>query len=453
MGGQTGTQQQQTVQTTQLPPWINDAAQQNYAFAQNVANRPLQQYQGQLTPDVSDQLQQSWNTAATAGNAGLPQLNAATAGFVGALGQTPMSVTNPGNASAITAGNVGDTDLSKYMNPFTQSVINSSLPIMQQQLGQTLSTNAGNAVNQGAFGGSRFGVQQGTAQAQGALGMANMAAGLNSQNFTQAQAAATGDINRQLSAATTNQASQQTDLARALQAQQSNQAAQQAKINSDIQASSGLNSAAQTAGQQAQNAFTMQNTAGTQQMSTAQDQINAQMAKFQQAWGYPTQQLGVLQSALGMTPYGQTTTGQSNTQTYTPTDWAALAGAGIGALGNIFKAPIGGTSDKRLKKNLKRVGTHRPTGVPVYDFNWKGEPPGARKTRGPMAQDIEKVLPGAVKENPLTGVKHVHPAVLGALSQPTPVGGKGALRTLSPVSHTQHRRRVRPPQIRGALSG
>lgn len=422
MGGQTGSQQQQTQQTTQLPPWINDAAQQNYGFAQNVAARPLQQYQGQMVPDVSQQLQQSWNTAATAGNAGLPQYNAATAGFVGALGQTPTNVT---------AGQVGDTNLSKYMDPYTQSVINASLPIMQQQLGQTLATNAGTAAQTGAFGGSRFGVQQGTAQAQGALGEAQMAAQLNQANFGQAQAAATGDINR------------------TLQAQQGNQQAQQAKINSDIAASSGLNTTGAGIAQQANNAFTMQNTAGTQQMATAQDQINAQMAKFQQAWGYPTQQLGVLQSALGMTPYGQSTTGTSDTQTYTPTDWAALAGAGIGALGNIFKAP---TSDKRLKKNLKRVGTHKPTGVPVYDFNWKGQPPGARKTRGPMAQDVEKVLPNAVAADRM-GIKHVHPAVLGALSRPTPVGAHGALRPLTPMQHTQHRRRVRPPQLRGALSG
>ena len=104
MGGQTGTQTQQTQSTTQLPPWINDAAQQNYGFAQQVASRPLQQYQGQMTPDVSDQLQQSWNTAATAGNAGLPQYNAATAGFMGALGQTPMSVNAGGNTMQVNAG-------------------------------------------------------------------------------------------------------------------------------------------------------------------------------------------------------------------------------------------------------------------------------------------------------------------------------------------------------------
>jgi hypothetical protein len=43
VGGQTGQQEQQTQQTTQLPPWVNDAAQQNYALAQQIGARPLQQ--------------------------------------------------------------------------------------------------------------------------------------------------------------------------------------------------------------------------------------------------------------------------------------------------------------------------------------------------------------------------------------------------------------------------
>src|SRR4029077_13847511 len=295
MGGQTGSQQEQTQQVTQLPPWINEAAQQNYGFAQNVASRPLQQYQGQMVPDTAPQLQQAWNTAATSGNAGIPQFNAATAGYMGALGQTPMNVTpqtlaalgqdrsgfggmqspyGPGTAPGFYGG--GDSvsgatnGYAPYMNPFTQSVINTSLPIMQQELGKTLAANAGNAVNQNAFGGSRFGVQQGTAQAQGALGMANMAAGLNQSNFQQAQAAATGDINRTLTADTANQA------------------AQQAKINSDIQASAGLNTTGQNMVNQVNNAFNLQNTAGAEQMQQAQNQINAQMSKFNEAWNYPT---------------------------------------------------------------------------------------------------------------------------------------------------------------------
>ena len=64
---------------------MSDAGQQNYAFAQNVAEQPLQQYQGQMVADVSPQTQQAWNVAANSGNVGKDQFNAATAGYLGAL--------------------------------------------------------------------------------------------------------------------------------------------------------------------------------------------------------------------------------------------------------------------------------------------------------------------------------------------------------------------------------
>jgi hypothetical protein len=423
MGGSTTTQDTQQQQTTQLPPWINDAAQQNYAFAQNVAMQPLQQYQGQMVPDVSPQMQQAWNTAATSANAGIPQFNAATAGFAGALGQTPMSVTPQTLSGA---------DLSKYLNPYTQNVIDKTLPIMQQQLALSQNQQANDAASAGAFGGSRQAIQQGVTQAQGAQNMAQMAAQLNQANYTQAQQGAEYDITNNLTG------------------QQNNQAAQQAKINSDILASSGMATTGTDLAQAANNAFTMQNTAGAEQMAQAQAQINAQEQKFQQAVTYPQQQLGILQSALGMTPYGTSTTGTGQTQTTTPFDWGSLATAGVGALGSVFA----GKSDRRLKKNLQKVGVHKPTGTPIYAFNWKGEPKGAPKALGPMAQDLKRTVPGSVAMHPTTGVLHVHPAVLGALARPAPAGTIGVMAMGHPVqSKTQHRRRVRPPQIHGALSG
>ena len=193
-------------QTNQIPAWMSNAGEQNYALAQQIAQQPLQQYQGQMVADIGPQMQQSWNVAANSGNVGADQFNAATGGYLGALGQTPTSVT---------AGQVGDTDLSKYMNPYTQDVINATMPIMQQQnaLSQNQQANAANSAN--AFGGSRQGIQQGVAQAQGAMNIGQMVAQLNQANFGQAQAAATGDINRTLSA------------------QQGNQTADQAKINSE----------------------------------------------------------------------------------------------------------------------------------------------------------------------------------------------------------------------------
>ena len=94
MGGGSDTTQNTASQSVQqFPPWINDAAQQNYAFAQNVAQQPLQQYQGQMVADVGPQTQQAWNTAATGGSAGQDQYNASQAGYLGILGSTPASIT------------------------------------------------------------------------------------------------------------------------------------------------------------------------------------------------------------------------------------------------------------------------------------------------------------------------------------------------------------------------
>ena len=87
-GGSDTTQNTQRKSVQQLPPWINEAAQQNYAFAQNVAQQPLQQYQGQMVADVGPQTQQAWNTAATSGTAGQDQYNAAQAGLLSVLGTT-----------------------------------------------------------------------------------------------------------------------------------------------------------------------------------------------------------------------------------------------------------------------------------------------------------------------------------------------------------------------------
>ena len=95
------------------------------------------------------------------------QFNAATAGYLGALGQTPTSVT---------AGQIKNTDLQPYMDPYTQDVINATMPIMQQQNALSQNQQADAAASAKAFGGSRQGIQQGVAQAQGALNIGQMAA-------------------------------------------------------------------------------------------------------------------------------------------------------------------------------------------------------------------------------------------------------------------------------------
>jgi hypothetical protein len=459
---QGGSQQtQQTQQTTQLPPWINDAAQQNYAFAQNVANQPLQQYQGQMVADPGAQMQQAWNTAAAGGNAGQDQYNAAQAGYLGVMGQTPQNVT---------AGQLSSTNLQPYMNEYTQNVIDKTLPVMQQNLAlsQNQNQNAANAAN--AFGGSRQAVQQGVTQAQGAQGMAQMAAQLNQANYGQAQTAA------------------QSDIATNLQGQLANQSAQQNQAGLNLQAAGGLTGLGNAAQANQIKNFGEQVTAGSLEQQQAQNQINAQMQKFQQAWAYPSQQFGVLQSALGMTPYGSATQGQSTTQTQTSPDYAMAALGGLGALGNLF-------SDRRMKTDITKVGVHKPTKLPVYAYRYKGDPKSYPKVVGPMAEDVGKTFgPGAIAPIPGSGGKMaVHPAVMhalgmagsgatpgggmtpgagmgmprgvslptpnlgavasGPLSPPVPMNGIGALGANMGVARGPSARRPRMPQIRGALGG
>jgi hypothetical protein len=424
--------QQQNISQTQLPPWVNQAAQQNYALAENIAMRPLTQFSGQQVADIGPQTQQAWNLAATSGGAGADQYNAAQAGYLTAAG-TP--------ATQVNAQQLSNTNLQPYMNPYTQSVINATLPLMQQQnaLAQNQQANQANSAN--AFGGSRQGVQQGVAQAQGALNIGQMASQLNQANFQQAQAAATGDISRNLQAA------------------QGNQNANQANINSLIQAAGGLGSLGSQAQQNQRQQFLEESTAGAQQQQQAQNQIQAQMNQFNQANAYPGQQLGVLQSALGMTPYGSTTmgsqTGQTQ-QTTTPSLMADITG-GLQSLGSLASAPAGGTSaltglaalfgggsDRHLKTDITKVGTHPATGLPLYSYRYKGDPKSFPKVTGPMAEDAMQVAPHAVQTvgvHAPTG-QALHTVNMNALNQAGPPMGAMPANDNGPA--------IRPKRMPGA---
>jgi hypothetical protein len=405
MGGTDQTSTTQSQQTTQLPPWVNTAAQQNYGFAQNVATQPLQQYQGQMVADVAPQTQQAWNTAASGGNAGQQQYNAAQAGYLGVMGQQPQQVT-PGQLSS--------TNLQPYMNPYTQSVINATLPIMQQNLGLSQNQNQDQAAAANAFGGSRQAVRQGVTQAQGAQGMAQMAAQLNQANYGQAQGAA------------------QQDIATNLQGQLANQAVQQNQAGLNLQASSGMGALGNAAQQSQLQNYGEQLSAGGMEQQQAQNEINANMAAFQQAQQYPYMQLGVLQSALGMTPYGNATQGQTVQQVQSAPNYLQAATSGLQMLGGLFSAPAGGTSamtgasnffgglsDRRLKTDITKVGRH-PLGINIHAYRYKGDPKTYPKVVGPMAEDVAKKFgPAAVAEIPGSGGKMaVHPAVMGALAAP-----------------------------------
>jgi len=83
---------------------------------------------------------------------------------------------------------------------------------------------------------------------------------------------------------------------------------------------------------------------------------------------------------------------------------SSLIGAG-GALGSAgIKA-----SDRRLKKNIKRIGTHiLGIGLYTWDYLW-GEP-----FAGVMADEVEQVMPEAIVMHP-SGFKMVNYEMLGLM--------------------------------------
>jgi hypothetical protein len=88
---------------------------------------------------------------------------------------------------------------------------------------------------------------------------------------------------------------------------------------------------------------------------------------------------------------------------------AQMISAGIGAAGALGGAGIGAAvkSDRRLKKNIKRIGTHvLGIGLYTWDYLW-GEP-----FAGVMADEVEQVMPEAIVMHP-SGFKMVNYSMLG----------------------------------------
>ena len=378
-GNSGSTQSVTSTNQVQLPQWIQNAGQDVYSAGQQTAQNLLPAYTGErvapLNQGQQSAIQALWDTQ----NYGQPQYQAAQGGAQDVMGYQPQQVT-PGWLSG--------TDLSPYMNPYTQDVIDKTMPLIDQQRQIANNQGADLAAKSGAFGGSRQGIAEGVTNAQSALGAGQLGAQLNAANFAQAQQGAIGDLNRSLAGQQSNQAAGLQGAGLRLNAANSlgnlTQQGQQAQF-------AGINAALQGQGMLQQNQ--QQQLAGQQQQYTEQRQ-------------QPIDALRIAMSALGGVPYGQT---QTSTQTGPgPTSNPYLTGlgalgTGAGILGTVAPlfgagAVFGPTSDRSLKTDVKKIGKDDETGLPLYSYRYKGDPKTYPKVVGPMAQDIAKKYPDQVME-------------------------------------------------------
>ena len=162
---------------------------------------PLQT--SQFAPAVAQQtgLQQQATTAATAGlGAYQPYLTGAGTAGVTAPGATAMGAqayTGLGQAAGLTGPMTGQ-QLTDYMSPYQQQVIDTSLAEFDRQAAMRQQGISDAAVQLGGYGGGREGVMQAEYQTQSDRNRAMLQAGLQQQGFTQAQGARQQDYLNQM---------------------------------------------------------------------------------------------------------------------------------------------------------------------------------------------------------------------------------------------------------------
>jgi len=187
----------------------------------------------------------------------------------------------------------------------------------------------------------------------------------------------------------------------ALQQQAAANAAQQQKYNQMAGAAGFQNQAVQ---QQLAQQMALRNQP-LNEISALLSGSQVQMPQFQ----------GYTGSTVAPTPYLQAMQAQdaAAVQRYgIAANQAASNMSGLyGLAGAVAGAPSGGfltglfKSDRRLKSNIERVGTH-PLGIGIYDYDIDG-----KRQRGVMADEVEQVLPEAVLTRP-DGYKMVNYGIL-----------------------------------------
>jgi len=279
MSGGGGTQT--VVNKSEIPQWVQEAGQRNLTAAYDVSRNLQGPYEGQRVASMSPG--QLGTIGAIANNYAMSQPAYAYAQQMAAQagGYQPQQVQ---------AGNISQTSLDPYMNPYTQSVLQTSLDALNTQRQTGLNQASDAAIRARAFGGSRQAIQEGVVNAAAQQQAGQLAANLMSQNYAQAQAAAQSDIMRQM------------------QAQQLNQAAGISGAGLGISGAQALGGLA-GAGQQ----NFLQGAAGSLAAQSAiqqqqQSELDAAMAAYREQQQFPLQQLQIPLQALGITPYGQSST-------------------------------------------------------------------------------------------------------------------------------------------------
>jgi len=376
-GGQKSTTQE--TKEIRLPPWVEQASQENYQFAKGVADRPFQQYMG---PEVAPLSKDFWSARGLVNKLDDYQkyYGQAETGLQGVMAYNPSSY----DPSTVSATMLPEMNRAAYTNPFINDVEARAIENARRQ-GQVAQRDlASAATKSGGMGGSRQAIQQAVQGGETARGIGDLSAQLRQQGYDQATQAMMQDAARKLTADTQTGTWRQQQLseyeANKLQAQQQH-----------IAAAAGMGDIADRAQQARMNEIATRLGFGQMIQEQQQREYDLKKSRWQNQWQYPLEQLNIRLAALGMSPYGHTETGTSTTR-------SGGGGGGFGQALGIGAQLLGMFSDREDKTDIEELGEHPVLPIPIYAYRYKKDPKSYPKVIGPMAQDVEKIAPHMVKK-------------------------------------------------------
>lgn len=356
-GGKTTTTSQ-----LQIPQWMSDAGKSTFDAASSAAAaNPITAYKGPLAAGTNANLDQASATARTTAGTGQPDLEQARA-YTGQAATTPTGRVSAPTFDAAAAA--------RYADPYTQQVQQNTLAEMARQNSMQNQGLRDSSQGSKAYGGTREAVLE-AEQAKGQnRNMLDYLAQSNGDAFNDAYSKFAGDRSATMSAEGTNAGLDQSDLMRIMQA-----GGQAAGIGTTA---AGINSGA------------IDNLAktGALEQSTQQNQDEANYQEFLRMQDAPMQRYMQLMGLLSGTPSDKTTTDTTKQKTSLLSQLAggaALAGAAF--------------SDRRLKRDIVRVGSYRILGttVGIYRFRYLWELPFWPQHIGFMADEVKAVMPWAIR--------------------------------------------------------
>lgn len=217
----------------------------------------------------------------------------------------PNQVRNPQDVRAATvqAGQLSNTNLQQYQNPYTNQVINRAMGDLDRSRQMAMNQTGAQATSAGAFGGSRHGVMEAETNRAFFDQAGDMAAGLRNQGFQNAQQAAQFDIGNKMQAGLANQQSQnsmgQFNSAQGMQSQLANQQAGLAGAGLGLQGAGMLGNLSNLGFGQGMQINQQQQQQGAQQQALMQQLINAGKGQWGGFTGQPSSSLGPLIAMLG----------------------------------------------------------------------------------------------------------------------------------------------------------